>query len=314
MQRINIQSVAQLLSVARLAAQEAAQNYAHLASAMRDYASESCAATFDQMAEREIEHEKLIVAWTKAEGIPLDPDVTSIDWEDPNVGTEYDAAARDPIRSTPYRVLSYVAHNEEHAFRFFSHVAANTDDETVREYAEVLAQEELGHAAWVRSMRRRAWHAERLAHPDEPVIKPGVVESMADFLAITASLERCVRANLAALLSDYPQMEQILAHSEIIRGHIEALAKDSDTGPHTVFSSIDAIQTYGKTIEGLTGNREGLLRRLYSDSDRCAMYYDALVRSTREEAIMLQAQRFSISALERIELLREAMGRLVPDK
>ncbi|RLA43516.1 MAG: hypothetical protein DRR04_10020 [Gammaproteobacteria bacterium] len=309
MQKINIQSIAQLLSVARRASQEAARQYTNLADDMRDYDSDSSAVTFDRLAGLETEHEQLILAWAKTENIRLDPDIMPAQWEDPNVGAEYDIPAKDPIRSTPYRVLAYAAHNEEHSFRFFTHVAANTEDDTVREYAEVLAQEELGHAAVVKSMRRRAWHAACLAHPEEPGIKPDTVESMVDFLAIAASLERCVRANLAALLDDYPRLDQVLAHSENIRRDIEALGKSYDSSSDSTADTIDSIEAYGGTIKALSGDKEGLLRRLYSDSDRCSMYYDTLVTSTRDEAVMLQAQSLTTSALERIDLLREIMGR-----
>lgn len=309
MQRINIQSVAELLSVARRTSQEAARHYIDLAGDMRDYDVQSSASTYDRLAQLEIEHEQLIVAWANAENIPLDPHVAPIHWEDPNVGTQYDAAARDPIRSTPYRVLACAVHQEELAFRFFTHVAASAEDETVREYAEVLAQEELGHAALVRSMRRRAWHAERLERPEEPGINPDTVESMVDFLAIAASLERCVRANLSALLDDYPQMKQVLVHSEKVRRGIEALGENYGTRSEAAADTIDSIEAYRGKIDALTGDRQGLLRRLYNDSDRCAMYYEALVTSTRDEAVMLQAQTLTSSALERMDLLREIMGR-----
>jgi rubrerythrin len=309
MQRTNIQSVAELLSVARLASQEAARQYVNLAGEMRDYESETSASTYDRLAQLEIEHEQLIIAWAKAEDIALAPDLAPIHWEDPNVGTQYDAAAKDPIRSTPYRVLAYAAHNEELSFRFFTHVAASTEDDTVREYAEVLAQEELGHAALIRSMRRRAWHTARLEHPEEPGIKADTVESMGDFLAVAASLERCVRTNLAALLDDYPQMNQVLVHSENVRKAIEALATGYGTRSEAAADTIDSIEAYRGKIDALTGDRQGLLRRLYNDSDRCAMYYEALVTSTRDEAVMLQAQNLTSSALERMDLLREIMGR-----
>ena len=309
MQEMSIQSVAQLLSVARRASQEAARQYTNLADDMRDYDNEDSAATFDRLAGLEAEHEQLMLAWAKVEDIQLDPGAVLAQWEDPNVGAEYDAPAKDPICSTPYRVLAYAGHNEEHSFRFFTHVAANTEDDTVREYAEVLAQEELEHAAVVKSMRRRAWHAARLAHPEEPVIKPGMIESMVDFLAIAANLERCVRANLAALLDDYPRLDQVLAHSENIRRDIEALGKSYDTSSDSAADTIDSIEAYGRTIKALSGDKKGLLRRLYSDSDRCSMYYDTLVTRTRDEAVMLQAQSLTISALERIDLLREVMGR-----
>ena len=132
---------------------------------------------------------------------------------------------------------------------------------------------------------------------------------MVDFLAIAASLERCVRTNLAALLDDYPQMDRVLAHSENVRNSIEALATGYDTRSEAAADTIDSIEAYGGKIEALSGDKEGLLRRLYNDCDRCAMYYEALVTNTRDEAVMLQAQDLTGSALERMELLREIMGR-----
>ncbi|HDY83737.1 MAG TPA: rubrerythrin family protein, partial [Halieaceae bacterium] len=46
---MSIQSVAQLLSVARRASQEAARQYTNLADDMRDYDNEDSAATFDRL-------------------------------------------------------------------------------------------------------------------------------------------------------------------------------------------------------------------------------------------------------------------------
>ncbi len=49
--------------------------------------------------------------------------------------------------------------DQEIVFRFYTHVAANSDNETVRKYAEILAKEELGHAALLRAERRYTYHA-----------------------------------------------------------------------------------------------------------------------------------------------------------
>jgi len=272
---------------------------------MRDYDNGLSAAIFERMAKLEIEREQLILAWADAEKVLLDPHVAPIHWEDPNVGTQYDAAARDPIRSTPYRVLAYVVHREEHAFRFFTHVAAGAGDTTVREYAEILAQEELGHASMARSMRRQAWRDERLDKLGLSAIKPRPDISMVDFLAMSAGLERRVHDNLLALLEHYPQLEQVLTQSRSTLSSVETLAEKQDASSA---AAIDSLDDYGRDIEALTGDPKGLLRHLYTASDRCSMYYDALVTSSRDEAVMLQAQRLTTSALERLSLLREIMA------
>ena len=60
-------------------------------------------------------------------------------------------------------------------------------------------------------------------------------------------------------------------------------------------------------IADLDGDRAGLLRRLYTDSDRCFMFYDAIVMRSKDEAVMLRAQHLTRSAMGRLDLLRELM-------
>ncbi len=307
MERIKIQSSAELLSVTLRAAREAAQRYTDFAREMRAYGNEESALIFEQMTAVEFEREQVIVEWAKVEGIRLHTDIESIHWVDPGVGTQYDAAAQDPIRSTPYRVLALVVHSAERAFRLFTHIAACAADDMVSEYAEILAQEELDRAVLVRSMRRRAWHSERKEHPEDPNVEPGVVESLGDLWATSASLERCVLANLSALLEDCPQLQALIAHSEEILTEMEALAGTSAISGVAAASNIEAIDAYGKNITRLAGDREGLLRRLYTDSDRCFIFYDALVMRSEDEAVMLLAQRLANAARERLDLLRELM-------
>ncbi len=308
MDRIQVQSSAELLSLAVLAATDAASRYVGLAVEMRACGNEASASIFDQMATVEREREQLIVEWAKVEGVALDVDTDPVQWLDPGVGTQYDDAARDPIRSTPYRVLAFLVHNAERAFRLFTHIAASTADDMINEYAEILAQEELDRAAQLRSLRRRAWHAERKEYHGEPDIEPGVVECPGDLLITAASLERCVHSNLLALLEDYPQLQQIIDHSEGILTGIDALSSGLVTSGDAATENINSIEAYASNITRLVGDREGLLRRLYRDSDRCFEFYDILVIRSGDEAVMLQAQRLSRAALKRLDLLRELMG------
>ncbi|MEH6580891.1 MAG: hypothetical protein V7754_03070 [Halioglobus sp.] len=306
MKRVNIQSSADLLSVAMRSVREAAQRYTNFGCEMRAYENEASATVFDQVAAIEIEREQLLGKWAKVEGLELSADAEALDWEGPSVGTQYDDAARNPIRSTPYRVLAYVAHDAERAFRFYSYIAGSSADDTACEYAEILANEELDHAALMRSMRRRAWHAERSTHSEAPDINPGGVYSLGDLLATAASLESCVLANLAALQQDHPQLQQLIADSKAALTKIEERAGSTATSGAAT-RNIELIETYAREIAQLDGDRERLLRRLYTDSDRSFMFYDAVVMRSTDEAVMLQAQDLTRSALGRLDLLRELM-------
>ena len=306
MKGVHIQSSADLLSVALRSVQEAARRYTNLAAEMREYRNEASAILFDQVAAVEIQREELLRKWAKVEGVELSADAEILHWEGPGVGTQYDSAARTPIRSTPYRVLAYVAHDAERAFRFYTSIAGSSADAATCEYAEILATEELDHAALIRSKRRLAWHAERKANCDQPRVDPGFIESLGDLMATAASLERCVLANLTALREEYPQLRQLVARGERALQEIEERAASAVTSGEPT-RNIEVIEAYGETIVPVEGDQESLLRRLYTDSDRCFMFYDAVVMRSTDEAVMLQAQDFTRMALGRLDSLRELM-------
>ncbi len=168
----NIKTTSDLMSIALQAEREAIRRYSQLSTDMRAAKNESTAALFERMVIEEQEHERLLLEWMAQEGIDENPETDPITWRDPNISTTYNDEARDPYQSSPYRALAFAVHNEEIAFRFYTHVAAESENEAVRKYAEVLAREELGHAALLRAERRRAYHAERNADIDRTRTQP----------------------------------------------------------------------------------------------------------------------------------------------
>ena len=163
-----VKTTSDLMSIALQAEREAIRRYSELSVKMREAANEFAAALFERMVLEEQEHERLLLQWMAQEGIEENPKIDPVRWRDPNISTTYDDEARDPYQSSPYRALAFAVHNEEIAFRFYTHVAAESENETVRQYAEILAREELGHAALLRAERRLAYHAERKNNMVEP--------------------------------------------------------------------------------------------------------------------------------------------------
>jgi rubrerythrin len=307
MERKTIQSSTDLLSAAIVAARNAANRYTVAAQDMRAYGNDASASVFDELAAIEAEREQLVRDWAGGEGIKPNAETGAIHWVDPGVSMPYDEAANDPIRSTAYRVLAYVVHNAERAFRFYTHVAASSSDETVCDYAEILAQEELEHATRMRAKRRHAWHTERNAHTGDPYIDPAFVVSLGDLHATSASMEHCVYNDLIALQKHYPQLQPLIDQSEHLLGKLDAGLASSAVSGEAAVGNIELIEAYSSTIEQLGGDKNAMLRRLYSDSDRCFMFYDAVVSRSQDEAVMLQAQSFTRSALQRLDMLRESM-------
>ncbi len=303
----NVQSADDLMSIALCAEHEAVRRYTLLAANMREHRNEAAASLFERMIREEREHERLIEQWAQVEGIELRTDIRPIVWEDPQVATVYDSDATDPAHSSPYRALAFAVHNEERAFRFYTHVAANAADEAVREYAEILAREELGHAALLRAMRRRAWHTEQESAGEEPDLDPGSIHCLADLLSVAASIEHCLSAFITAVSADYPELQKLSTTVHQSLTDIETQLHSSGEPTSAISDTIKAINTYADTAEKRAAATSSL-QRLCSDSDRCFAFYDAVVTRTKDEAVMLAAQRLSESALDRIKVLRHTLA------
>ncbi len=300
----DVKTTSELMSIALQAEHEAVRRYKHLATAMREAGNAEAASLFERMVEEESGHENLIEEWARLEGVELRDDIGPVVWQDPQVSTQYDGEAIDPLHSTPYRALAFAVHNEERAFRFYTHVAATAEDPSVREYAEILAQEELGHAALLRAMRRRAWHAEQNRESEVPDIDPGAVRTLADLLTIARSAEHCLAENLAALGETHPELTSAEQAMRDVLAQIEAdMAQTGEPG-EKARKAIQAIEDYRQRNSVAPHDAEALLERLSTDSDRCFAFYDAVVSQAKDEQVMLAAQKLSESILDRISLLQ----------
>src|SRR6516165_7777817 len=157
----NLSSLDELFGLASAMEQEAATRYAELADEMRRQNKPDLSAVFTQLAAAEREHVIGVTRWSQSR-LGRAPDPALVRWEGP--GT-FDAEAAAEITTsrlmTPYRALSIAVRNEERAFAFWSYVAAFAEDPEIKNAAETLAREELGHVSTLRRERRRAYHSER---------------------------------------------------------------------------------------------------------------------------------------------------------
>jgi rubrerythrin len=304
----NVKTTGDLMSIALQAEREAIRRYSELAEKMRKGNNESAAALFERMVIEEQEHERLLLEWMEQENIGENPDIDPIRWRDPNISTTYDDEARDPYYSTPYRALAFAVHNEEIAFRFYTHVAAESENEAVRKYAEVLAREELGHAALLRAERRRAYHAEREAKIAEPRLDPKTIHNEADLLAAAIHIDSYLADEMNKIAADSPEIDSLASETrERININEKALNNQSPPG-EDITKSLERIDSYNSTMEENSDNPDSRLQRLCACCDRSFAFYDAIVETTTDEAIMLAAQQLTSSALDRIGVFKQVFG------
>lgn len=155
-----VTSVDELLAIAYAMEQEAVAGYQELAERMRRESKPELATVFDRLVEEESQHLGNVVAWSeKVSG--KQPDLSNIRWELTETFDDEGARTIAPELLSAYRAFSIAVRNEERAFVFWSYVAAQTDQDLVRDAAEQMAHEELGHLTTLRRERRRAFHAAR---------------------------------------------------------------------------------------------------------------------------------------------------------
>ena len=155
-----VKSLEELFAIAAAMEREATTRYAEIAARMRQEGDPALAEVFERLSADEQGHLDSVVHWserTKGKA----PDPALIRWELPETFDDEGVATAHPRLLSAYRALSMAVRNEERAFAFWSYVAAHAEVPEIREAAEAMAHEELGHVAILRRERRRAFHAER---------------------------------------------------------------------------------------------------------------------------------------------------------
>ncbi|MCP4470518.1 MAG: ferritin family protein [Gammaproteobacteria bacterium] len=308
-----VKSTRDLMSIALQTEREAIRRYSQLAANMRDAGNDSAAALFERMVSEEQEHARLLLAWMAKESIALNPEIGPIRWRDPQVSTTYNDEARDPLHSTPYKVLAFAVNNEENAFRFYTHVAAEAEDETVHQYAEILAREELGHVALLRVERRLAFHAERDASAAASVADPRSIQNEIELLAAAIEIDRYLGDAIGQIDSDSPQLAALARETRLKISNNEntlnSLAPDYRRIPGTeIVRSLAQSGASEAMTAGKSGGPDPELQRLSDYCDASFAFYDAIVESTADESIMRTAQALTASALDRIGVLKRMIA------
>ncbi|WP_414475140.1 ferritin-like domain-containing protein [Microvirga sp. M2] len=181
----SVKSLEELFAIAAAMEREAAERYGEIAGRMRREGNSALAEVFERLSADEKGHLAGVVHWSQ-ETKGQAPDPARIRWELPETFDDEGAATTDPQLLSVYRALSMAVRNEERAFAFWSYVAARAESPEIREAAETMAHEELGHVSILRRERRNAFHAERrrpdTARDDGPVSFADLERRLAELL------------------------------------------------------------------------------------------------------------------------------------
>jgi len=293
----DIQSPGQLLGIAIALAREAVRHYGDLAKRMSHYGNNESVELFERLESESRERKNQLVELTQLEDIALVEMNEPVTWEDPLMPTTYDAQARDPYRSTPYKALAYAAHNTDRAFHLYTHISATTTDPQTEHYAKILASDALNRSRLLQSRRRRAYHTEQRGPWQKQLDAALSLKTAAELYAVSAGIEKRLADLLTTMAKHYEELMPISksAHEtvELCQQHL------TDDLPATVTPP----PPYNMDHIGQDLHQDILL--IFTESERAFSFYDAVMAHAFEEDIMLIAQDLSESALLRLEAIRE---------
>lgn len=220
-----VRTLDELFAIAHAMEDEAASEYAKIAERMRAEGNRALAEVFELLSEDEKGHVNSVMRWSDAQRGRA-PDPSLVRWQLPETFDDEGIATTDPRLLSAYRVLATAVRNEERAFAFWTYVAAQAGTPEVRQAAETMALEELGHVSTLRRERRRAFHAERSAQGGS---------AGHDGAAEAAALERRLAELLESLSGKAPQAEglRLRGFAQEARGHAEELEETIRTLPVT---------------------------------------------------------------------------------
>jgi len=293
----DINAPGELLSTAIAVEREAIRHYAEMAARMRRYGNNESVELFERLSQESREREQTIADWAKLENVELAELDEALVWEDPLMPKTYDAEARDPYRSTPYKALAYAAHNTDRAFYLYSHIAAIAEDPQTERYAQILASDALNRSRLLQSRRRRAYHTEQRGPWQKELDAALSLKTVGKLYAVAAGIEQRLTGLLVAMEKHYDDLLPITEQSR--QSEQQCLQKlDPGRSPIAV-----PEPPYNMDVIGEQLHEDALL--LFTESERAFNFYDTVMSHAFDEDIMLVAQRLSESALERLEAIRE---------
>lgn len=272
-----VQSMDELLAIAYQMEQEAVAGYSELAERMRREGRPDMVAVFERLVGEENQHLGNVVHWSERIS-GRQPDLAKLKWEPAETFDDEGASTIAPELLSAYRAFSMAVRNEERAFLFWTYVAAQTDQDRLREAAEQMAREELGHLSTLRRERRRAFHAEQRTAPHAPIFELSELElKLADHLEAMAARPQTGASGLHGAAG-------------AARGRSSELAR-KPFGPSPLLKNGVAAEVSGRAVP---------LCELLLD---CYLDFGERLRGEEERD---RAQRYAAGAVECRSLLRSA--------
>lgn len=297
---VQLRDVPQLLGLATAMEESAARRYQRLAARMEKLNEREVAGTFSALVEEQRDHvEEIARRSGQSTGAP--PALGDPRGLPSEISRSWDEAEASALL-TPYRALGVAVDNEMLAFAFYSYVAAQSSDATVRATAEWLAGKALDHAAVLREERRRAYRREGAgrARDGRPMLD---ASSLPEFVRQSRRLESRAAVFHRRVASRLAALGEAAASKTIIEVAERERAAGLEAADGTVEAARAELAQAAKPLP--------LLRAALAEAEWLHQAYLDLADRTRDEQVLAAAQRAAdrtLRSLAAIAALLQAFG------
>ncbi|MBE9559294.1 MAG: hypothetical protein IMF15_00830 [Proteobacteria bacterium] len=147
----------------------------------------------------------------------------------------------------------------------------------------------------------------------EPKLDPEVIHTEIDLLAAAIHIDRYVIDAMDRLEEDFAQIhsltmqtfKQLSKNKHVLN---DKVLNDEITPGEDVNCNLEKITLYNVQMEKIANSPKARLQRLCACCDRSFAFYGDIIKSTGDETIKLAAQDLASTALDRIGILRQALG------
>ncbi len=148
----------------------------------------------------------------------------------------------------------------------------------------------------------------------EPRLDPNVVHNETDLLAAAIHIDRYVMDAMDRLEEDFAQIHSLTMQtfkqlSKNKHDLNDKVMSDKVVPGEAVNSNLEEITLYNVKMEEVANSPNERLQRLCACCDRSFAFYSAIIESTKDDGIKLVAQNLASTALDRIGILRQAVGK-----
>lgn len=147
----------------------------------------------------------------------------------------------------------------------------------------------------------------------EPRLDPEVIHNETELLAAAIHIDRYILDAMDRLEEDFAALHSLTMQTfnQLNKNKFalnDKVMRENEVPGDDVTRNLESITSYNEKMEKSTDTPKSRLQKLCICCERSVSFYDEVFEAAVDEAVSLTAQSMASLALDRIEILKHALG------